>query len=494
MPLAETSLQRQLWESFQPINRPSASDTYKRTMSGSSRLFADSFAAYTLAARKGLPEKGSDGRLIMAGLEQMLYPWFMNPVTREEVEIAEEHFTKHAGVKKFPSAAWQSVLANDGYFPIDIYGLPGGQTFLVKDGKHVPIMSVEGPGALVTHLEPHFENIYAPIIQATKARLIHEELGSSVLTDFSSQFAEFGLRSDRLINLHTPLLMAVYVGGGFTQTSDDQATLLFPKYFKDIGTIGHEYIMAFQKEGRTLEEAQELAYDEFVAENERSALLPDVIDTIHSGLPAILRQIQKNKGNGKVIMPRFDSGDIVYQCIYWKNMTLEAGITETKMVVEDGFNPAKIHEVKQAYAAAGFNPDDITVGVGGYFQEGSLRDTLSLVDKRGATMHGSRLERSLKFSDSPGKESIPGQLRIYERGDTLVVAQFDESIDGIILSQQLVANGRIVYAESLDRQHQRATDTWNKYRKIDYSPMTQAIIDARMQEKGAIQEAVRMRQ
>ena len=202
---------------------------------------------------------------------------------------------------------------------------------------------------------------------------------------------------------------------------------------------------------------------------------------------------RESRGTGRVCRPRFESGDIAHQCIYGKRMTLEAGFKEAKMVVEDGFNPAKIHEVKQAYASAGFNPDDIMVGVGGYFQEGTLRDTLSLVDKRGATMHGSRLERSLKFSDSPGKESIPGQLRVYERGSTLVVAQFDEPVDGLLLSQRLVANGRIAYTEDLDRQHQRARETWSRYDGIEYSPMTQAIIDARMQEKNAIQKAVRAR-
>ena len=69
-------------------------------------------------------------------------------------------------------------------------------------------------------------------------------------------------------------------------------------------------------------------------------------------------------------MPRFDSGDIAEQCIVWKKMTLEAEIEKTLMVVEDGYTPTKARETKEAYARAGFDPKDIIVGAGGYFQEG----------------------------------------------------------------------------------------------------------------------------
>ncbi len=474
LPLAKTKDQKDLWGKFQPVNRVTATDTYKRTMSGSSTLFADKFSCYNLAARKPLKEEGANGRLIMAGLEKTLYPWFMNPITKQEVEKAKYFFMKKSSVKKFPEKAWQSVLDNEGFLPLDIYALPGGQTLLVKDGKYVPMISVEGTGALVTHLEPHLENIYNSIIQATKAKLFHEIVGE--------QFAEFGLRSDQNLNNHVSLMLALFIGGGFKQTSDDQAVFLFPEYFKDIGTVGHEFIMAYQRKGRTLEEAQILAYEDFVQANDRSALLPDVVHTIVSGLPAILKLILKYKGTNKVIMPRFDSGDVSAQCIEWKKMTLAAGIKETKMVVEDGYTPGKAKLTKELYAKAGFNPNDIIVGAGGYFQEGCSRDAISLAYKRSATMH-EELESSLKFSDSPGKESIPGQVRIYGRGDTIIVAQAGEEINGDFLMVKVVENGRIIYDEDLHKQHQRALETWNKYTKIEYSPKTQELIAERTKEK-----------
>src|SRR3989344_9704368 len=133
--LSKTDEQQELWKRLQPVNRVAATDTYKRTMSGSSRIFSQNFAVYSLAARKALSEEGANGQYIMAGLEKMLYPWFAAPVTTEEVEKAKEFFTSKAAVQKFPASAWEAEAGNQGRMPIDIYALPGGQTFLAKDGK-----------------------------------------------------------------------------------------------------------------------------------------------------------------------------------------------------------------------------------------------------------------------------------------------------------------------------------------------------------------------
>ncbi|MEK6964426.1 MAG: hypothetical protein AABX70_08460 [Nanoarchaeota archaeon] len=477
-PLAQNERQKKFWDRFQPDNRCAASDTYKRTMSGSSDTFADHEAVYTLVARKALPEEGVNGRYIMAGLEKVLYTWFLNPILPDEVEEAYEFFRQHGKVKKFPIETWKDTLRNLGRMPIDIYALPGGQTFLVKDGKYTPLMSVEGTGALVSHLEPGLLEIWAPIIQATKARLFYEAVGE--------QFAEFGLRSEKTINDHVTLMLALYVGGGLGLTSNDLAVLRFPEYFQDIGTVGHEYIMSFQREGISLEEAQRLAFEEFVQKNQRSALLPDVIDTVRSGLPDILDLVRKYEGQGKIIMPRFDSGDVPQQCVTWKRMMLAAGIPATKMVVEDGYTPSKARETQRIYAAAGFDPVDIIVGAGGYFQEGASRDAGSFAYKRSATKHGDRFEPGMKFSDSPGKESIPGRVRVYGKGNQLIVAQADEEIDGEPLMQKVVGQGRIEYNEDLRVQRERAERTWGQYTEIVYSPQTLAIMESRRAERRSI--------
>src|SRR3954464_13448068 len=109
-------------------------DTYKRTMWAAVPDVALARAGYALTLRRGLPEPGSDGQLIMAGHEAMLAQWFHRPLRRADVELARRWFSDRAAVRAFPHAVWAAPLAAQRAdalpLPIDVWGFPGGQTFL----------------------------------------------------------------------------------------------------------------------------------------------------------------------------------------------------------------------------------------------------------------------------------------------------------------------------------------------------------------------------
>ena len=106
-------------------------------------------------------------------------------------------------------------------------------------------------------------------------------------------------------------------------------------------------------------------------------------------------------------------------------------------------------------------------GAGGYWWKLVHRDTVSAAFKRTATED----RPNVKFSNSPGKETIPGYLRVYGRGDTLVVADRSERIDGDPLFVKLVDQGRVVYAEDYRDQAARAERTWGRYSRWETSPL-----------------------
>ena len=83
----------------------------------------------------------------------------------------------------------------------------------------------------------------------------------------------------------------------------------------------------------------------------------------------------------------------------------------------------------------------------------------------------------MKFSNSPGKESLGGYLRVFGRGKALVVAEASESIDGEPLFVKLVEQGRMVYRESFPEQAERAERTWGRYRRVELSPLVQEYRD-----------------
>src|SRR5947209_5847635 len=95
-------------------------DTYKRTMWAAVPDLAVAPAGYSLVMRKGLPEPGADGRLIMAGHEAMLAQWFHRPLRRGDVELARRWFADHAAARAFPHALWDTILA----------GQPGADVYL----------------------------------------------------------------------------------------------------------------------------------------------------------------------------------------------------------------------------------------------------------------------------------------------------------------------------------------------------------------------------
>ena len=97
---------------------------------------------------------------------------------------------------------------------------------------------------------------FAPVIQATKARLMKLA---------TPRDAEFGLRAAPNEASNLVLLLARYVGGRGRLTSNDTAEFLWPELFQTVGTIGHEMMCAGQSLDRSLGEAEYEMMDRFIA-------------------------------------------------------------------------------------------------------------------------------------------------------------------------------------------------------------------------------------
>jgi nicotinic acid phosphoribosyltransferase len=432
-------------------------DTYKRTMWAAVPDLAVARAGYGLTMRKGLPEAGADGQLIMAGHEAMLAQWFHRPLQRSDIELARDWFAAHAHTRAFPGALWDAILAGQPgehiRLPVDVWGFPGGQTFL----PGVPCLFFEGMGGAVSYLEPAMCRYFAPIIQATKARLMKLA---------TPRDAEFGLRAavNELASL--VLLLARYVGGRGRLTSNDTAEFLWPDLFQSIGTIGHEMMSAGQSFGRSLGEAEYEMMDRFISTMGHASLLCDLVDAETVGLENALRVMKAHPELGDVGI-RVDSGDIAGQCLLYFEKMRQAGLSPRIIVFEDEVSPEVVHQVYGHFrAATGQEPTMLFPGAGGYWWRLVHRDTVAAAFKRSATAE----HPNVKFSNSPGKESLGGYLRVYGDEDTLVVADAAEPPQGEPLFVRLVEAGRVVYRETFEEQADRAERTWGRYRRWRLSP------------------------
>jgi nicotinate phosphoribosyltransferase len=427
-------------------------DTYKRTMWAAVPDVALARAGYSLTMRRGLPEPGAGDHLIMAGHEAMLAQWFHRPLLRRDIELAGRWFAEQAAVRAFPHELWQSILdsqpGQEVRLPVDVWGFPGGQTFLAG----MPCLFFEGPGGAVSYLEPAMCRYYAPIIQATKARLM------KLVTP---RDAEFGLRASPNEISNLVLLLARYVGGRGRLTSNDTAEFLYPELFRTVGTIGHEMMEAGQSFDRSLGEAEYEMMDRFVTAFGQASLLCDLVDAETVGLENALRVIRSHPETDRVGI-RVDSGDIAEQCVLYFEKMRQLGIPPRQIVFEDEVTPEVVRRVYDRFLqATGVEPTMLFPGAGGYWWRLVLRDTVAAAFKRSATGD----HPNVKFSNSPGKESLGGYLRVYAQDDTLVVADASETIPGEPLFVKLVEQGRIVYHESFDEQADRADRTWGRYRR-----------------------------
>ncbi|MFO0968220.1 MAG: hypothetical protein U0793_21905 [Gemmataceae bacterium] len=436
---------------------PGGTDTYKRTMWAAVPDVALLHACYSLVMRRGLPETGANDQLIMAGHEAMLAQWFHRPLRRGDIQLAEEWFSRHAAVKAYPLELWRSLLetqpGDDLFLPVDIHGFPGGQTFL----PGVPCLAFEGPGGFISYLEPAMCRYFAPVLWATKGR---------VMKQVTPRDAEFGLRSAPDEALNIVLLLARYVGGRGRLTSNDNAEFLFPELFRSIGTIGHEMMCAAQSFDKPLAAAEYEMMDRFVSAMGSASLLCDLVDAETVGLENALRVMQSHPDNDKVGI-RVDSGDLAGQTVLYYRKMRDAGLWPRTIVFENEVTPEVIRQVYDAFKqATGEEPAMLFPGAGGYWWRLVLRDTLAAAFKRTATGP----HPNVKFSNDPGKESLAGYLRVFGQGDTLLVAEAGEQVDGEPLFVPLVKEGRVIYDEGFETQADRADRTWGKYRRVELSP------------------------
>ncbi|MFO0823985.1 MAG: hypothetical protein U0792_12885 [Gemmataceae bacterium] len=205
--------------------------------------------------------------------------------------------------------------------------------------------------------------------------------------------------------------------------------------------------------------------DRFVSKMGTASLLCDLVDAETVGLENALRVIQSHPETDRVGV-RVDSGDIAGQCVLYFQRMKQLGIPPRLIVFEDEVTPDAVKKVYDTFRTqTGLEPTMLFPGAGGYWWKLVHRDTVSAAFKRTATAD----RPNVKFSNSPGKETIPGCIRAYGRGDTIIVADRSERIDGEPLFVKLVDQGKVVYRESFQEQAARADRTWGRFKNWEAS-------------------------
>jgi nicotinate phosphoribosyltransferase len=247
-------------------------------------------------------------------------------------------------------------------------------------GVAAPAMQVDSDG-------------YVASVRERAARL-------ATLAKDGARIFEVGLRAASSVEQHL-LALEACKSGGVSRTSHvfgAQQLGMIP-----VGTMGHEHVQRYGSD-----EAAFRAMKERRAQ--RSSFLLDTFDTLRSGLPTALDIIAEDPGAHDSI--RYDSGDKEAQYLAAVELSRARGLRPVH-ILEDGFDAEQLARFEALRERTGVRPDEQFYGFGGWLVAGGglTRDRVAAVYKLSQT--GKRA--TMKFSNDPGKRSIPGVPVVWRR-------------------------------------------------------------------------------
>ncbi len=356
-------------------------------------------------------------------------------------------------------------------------GAPKGAWVLPRE----PIVTVTGPSALVSWLEPlllqtHFRiqlatlalrdrealaRAVAVVTCAAQREVVRETLDAvgvpmpevrideqayagrvgervrelvSAAHDGSRIF-EVGLRAASCIEQHL-IALGACKAAGITRTSHVLGARRLGMV--PVGTMGHEHVQRYGSDEAAFRAMKE-------RRPQRSSFLLDTFDTLRSGLPAALEIMAEDRTARDSI--RYDSGDKEAQYLVAVEKARALDVRPIH-VLEDGFDAEQLRHFEALREKSGVLPEEQFYGFGGWLvsqTEGSglTRDRVAAVYKLSQT--GKRAV--MKFSNDPGKVSVAGVpitwRRVRGNGPMGIIAQQGEAVrDGYVCIDEVESSAR----------------------------------------------------
>ncbi|MCP3057952.1 nicotinate phosphoribosyltransferase [Myxococcus sp. K38C18041901] len=330
---------------------------------------------------------------------------------------------------------------------LSVRAIPRGACFFPRE----PILTVTGPSALVSWVEPLLLQLNFRIQVATQALTDRDALSRALArvtcdeqkaialetldavgvkpvpitvdtegylervratvkelidaVEDPARIFEVGLRAATCQQQHELALQACK-DVGVTRTSNVEGARKLGMI--PVGTMGHEHIQRFGSDDAAFRAMRE-------RRPQRSSYLLDTFDTLTSGIPAAFQLIREEPGAGDSI--RFDSGNKKLQYLYAVTRARDIGIKPVN-ILEDGLDAEATREFEDLRRQVGWESGSQFYGYGGHIVARTMecpftRDKVAAIYKLSQT----GAQPVMKFGNelAEGKQSIPGTPVLFRR-------------------------------------------------------------------------------
>lgn len=393
-----------------------------------------------------------DNRIVFAGLSRIVEKLFFDPITHDEInetlDFLKDFKATAKGPKRyqFNEEMWRRVVDEyNGRPPIVIEAFPEGSVVYPNE-PIIQITSEEGFGELAAWFESKLLHVWAAservtqnqhwflwlrenVVKKVNPEYTQDEanfFASLMLTDFGDRAGITLEESEELGMYHLLTFPGTDTCSGAYQAWKMDGGI---QHACSVNALAHRNVQAYDNE----EDCYNTLY-EFGEDDDFMSMVADCYDFKKAVEKYLLKLAKKSKelNNGKVVVGRPDSGDALEQVLWMCDLAYDNGLAEffetksgkwismttLKFIEGDGMSFKAMKEIILALMDKGYAPHLCGLfGVGGGLRNNIKRDNFSA--KYALSAVSNDLEGVVKFSENPGKTTLPGPFKVLRSEEAL---------------------------------------------------------------------------
>lgn len=463
--------------------RPLLVDAYTAGSDGFQSDKAKEKSVYYIVFRRKLHEvnpdlyEEGDDRMIFAGLSRIIEKLFYEPITHDEIDESIDFLkdfkitTKGTKPYHFPEKMWRRIVDEfNGRPPIKIEAFPEGSVVYPNEPCIQITSMADGFGEMAAWFEDVLLHVWAASERVTQNQHWFNWLKHNVVLVVNPEY------TDEEANFFASLMLHDFgARAGITMEETEELgmyhLLTFPgtdsvagayqawkmsdgiQFASSVYALAHRNVQAYDEEGDCYQTLYDRSDDGDISSYVADCY--DFMNCVQSYLIPLAKHAIEN-GNGKVVVARPDSGDALKQVIWICTQAEENGLAEKfttasgewtamtalRFLEGDGMKFKKMKEIILAMMEQKFAPHLCGLfGVGGGLRNDLKRDNTSA--KYALAAMGNDNQGVVKFSEVPGKSTLPGPFKVlrspealenkctivfeHEEGESALVTYFDGS-------------------------------------------------------------------